>query len=117
MDICGNASPIMLDKDAQIKSNKCGSPSSSSSGSESSSSGLCLMVFICICLYHYRHSCVKKVLLFFPVLYCKFFENMDIISSRLFVGSVSYFYISSTLAVTYKFGKELKVEEQTCYSI
>ncbi|WVZ94498.1 hypothetical protein U9M48_040384 [Paspalum notatum var. saurae] len=26
VDICGNASPIMLDKDAQIKSSKCGSP-------------------------------------------------------------------------------------------
>ncbi|KAJ1279846.1 hypothetical protein BS78_04G186900 [Paspalum vaginatum] len=38
VDICGNASPIMLDKDAQIRSSKCGSPSSSSSGSESSSS-------------------------------------------------------------------------------
>jgi hypothetical protein len=89
VDICGNASPIMLDKDAQIRSSKCGSPSSSSSDSESSSSGLCLMVFICICFYNnYRHSCVKKVLLFFPVLYCKFFENMDIISSRPFVGII-----------------------------
>ncbi|CAN6232351.1 unnamed protein product [Urochloa humidicola] len=38
VDICGNASPIMLDKDAQIRSSKCGSPSSSSSDSESSSS-------------------------------------------------------------------------------
>ncbi|OEL35923.1 Transcription factor GTE8 [Dichanthelium oligosanthes] len=38
VDICGNASPIMLDKDSQIKSSKCGSPSSSSSDSESSSS-------------------------------------------------------------------------------
>ncbi|KAG2659589.1 hypothetical protein PVAP13_1KG369800 [Panicum virgatum] len=38
VDICGNASPIMLDKDAQIRSSKCGSPSSSSSDSGSSSS-------------------------------------------------------------------------------
>nr|CAB3447149.1 unnamed protein product [Digitaria exilis] len=38
VDICGNASPIMLDKDAQIKNSKFGSPSSSSSDSESSSS-------------------------------------------------------------------------------
>ncbi|XP_022682005.1 transcription factor GTE8 isoform X1 [Setaria italica] len=38
VDICGNASPIMLDKDAQLRSNKCVSPSSSSSESESSSS-------------------------------------------------------------------------------
>ncbi|KAL5665806.1 hypothetical protein ACJX0J_025914, partial [Zea mays] len=38
VDICGNASPIMLDKDAQIRNSKCGSPSSSSSDSESSSS-------------------------------------------------------------------------------
>lgn len=38
VDICGNASPVMLDKDAQIRSSKCGSPSSSSSDSESSSS-------------------------------------------------------------------------------
>ncbi|KAL6899642.1 hypothetical protein ACP4OV_006300 [Aristida adscensionis] len=38
VDICGNASPILLEKDAQIKSSKCGSPSSSSSDSESSSS-------------------------------------------------------------------------------
>ncbi|CAL4886868.1 unnamed protein product [Urochloa decumbens] len=38
VDICGNASPFMLDKDAQIRSTKCGSPSSSSSDSESSSS-------------------------------------------------------------------------------
>jgi hypothetical protein len=68
VDICGNASPIMLDKDAQIRSSKCGSPSSSSSDSGSSSSGLCLTVFICICFYYYRHSCVKKMLLFFPTL-------------------------------------------------
>ncbi|KAG2652137.1 hypothetical protein PVAP13_1NG333900 [Panicum virgatum] len=38
VDICGNASPIMLDKHAQIRSSKCGSPSSSSSDSGSSSS-------------------------------------------------------------------------------
>ncbi|KAL6634032.1 hypothetical protein ACP70R_026703 [Stipagrostis hirtigluma subsp. patula] len=39
VDICGNASPILIEKDAQIRSGKCGgSPSSSSSDSESSSS-------------------------------------------------------------------------------
>jgi len=38
VDICGNASPITLDKHAQIRSSKCGSPSSSSSDSGSSSS-------------------------------------------------------------------------------
>lgn len=44
------------------------------------------------------NSCVKKVMLFFPVLYCKFFENMDIISSCVFWGFlVSYSCISWTL--------------------
>ncbi|XP_062222850.1 transcription factor GTE10-like [Phragmites australis] len=38
VDICGNASPILIEKDAQIRSSKCGSPISSSSDSESSSS-------------------------------------------------------------------------------
>ncbi|TVU29378.1 hypothetical protein EJB05_20942 [Eragrostis curvula] len=38
VDICGNASPILIEKDAQIRSGKFGSPSSSSSDSESSSS-------------------------------------------------------------------------------
>uniref|UniRef100_K3YRS1 Bromo domain-containing protein n=1 Tax=Setaria italica TaxID=4555 RepID=K3YRS1_SETIT len=81
VDICGNASPIMLDKDAQLRSNKCVSPSSSSSESESSSSGLCLTVFICIYYYYYRHSCIMKMLFSFPTL-CKSFENMVIITSR-----------------------------------
>uniref|UniRef100_A0A804PJX3 Transcription factor GTE8 n=1 Tax=Zea mays TaxID=4577 RepID=A0A804PJX3_MAIZE len=66
VDICGNASPIMLDKDAQIRNSKCGSPSSSSSDSESSSSGLCLMVFICISLYHYRQFLCKESDAFLP---------------------------------------------------
>ncbi|KAM3197347.1 hypothetical protein ACQJBY_072794 [Aegilops geniculata] len=39
VDICGNASPILIEKDPQIRTSKCGSPSSSSSGSGSSSSG------------------------------------------------------------------------------
>ncbi|KAF7027960.1 hypothetical protein CFC21_039943 [Triticum aestivum] len=38
VDICGNASPILIEKDPQIRTSKCGSPSSSSSGSGSSSS-------------------------------------------------------------------------------
>uniref|UniRef100_A0A0A8XYB5 Gte102 n=1 Tax=Arundo donax TaxID=35708 RepID=A0A0A8XYB5_ARUDO len=38
VDICGNASPILIEKNAQIRSSKCGSRSSSSSDSESSSS-------------------------------------------------------------------------------
>ncbi|GJN21509.1 hypothetical protein PR202_gb08991 [Eleusine coracana subsp. coracana] len=38
VDICGNASPILIEKDAQVRGGKCGSPSSSSSDSESSSS-------------------------------------------------------------------------------
>ncbi|VAI58192.1 unnamed protein product [Triticum turgidum subsp. durum] len=38
VDICGNASPILIGKDPQIRTNKCGSPSSSSSDSGSSSS-------------------------------------------------------------------------------
>ncbi|XP_062219548.1 transcription factor GTE9-like [Phragmites australis] len=38
VDICGNASPILIEKDAQIRSSKGGSPSSSSSDSEASSS-------------------------------------------------------------------------------
>ncbi|KQK00211.1 transcription factor GTE10 isoform X2 [Brachypodium distachyon] len=38
VDICGNASPILIEKDSQIKASKCGSPSSSSSDSGSSSS-------------------------------------------------------------------------------
>ncbi|EMS62509.1 Transcription factor GTE9 [Triticum urartu] len=38
VDICGNASPILIEKDPQIRTNKCGSPSSSSSDSGSSSS-------------------------------------------------------------------------------
>jgi hypothetical protein len=50
VDICGNASPILIEKDAQIRSGKCSSPRSSSSDSESSSSGLCLTVFILICI-------------------------------------------------------------------
>jgi hypothetical protein len=76
VDICGNASPIMLDKDAQIRSSKCGgTPSCSSSGSESSSSGLCFMVFIYIYFYYYRH-CIIKMLFSLPFLYCKSFENM-----------------------------------------
>uniref|UniRef100_A0A453P0X3 NET domain-containing protein n=1 Tax=Aegilops tauschii subsp. strangulata TaxID=200361 RepID=A0A453P0X3_AEGTS len=40
VDICGNASPILIEKDPQIRTNKCGSPSSSSSDSGSSSSGV-----------------------------------------------------------------------------
>ena len=40
VDICGNASPILIEKDPQIRTSKCGSPSSSSSGSGSSSSGV-----------------------------------------------------------------------------
>ena len=38
VDICGNASPILIEKDPQIRTDKCGSPSSSSSDSGSSSS-------------------------------------------------------------------------------
>uniref|UniRef100_A0A0E0K220 Bromo domain-containing protein n=1 Tax=Oryza punctata TaxID=4537 RepID=A0A0E0K220_ORYPU len=38
VDICGNASPILIEKDAHNKPIKCGSPSSSSSDSGSSSS-------------------------------------------------------------------------------
>ncbi|VAH58184.1 unnamed protein product [Triticum turgidum subsp. durum] len=38
VDICGNASPILIEKDPQIITDKCGSPSSSSSDSGSSSS-------------------------------------------------------------------------------
>ncbi|GJM85455.1 hypothetical protein PR202_ga01903 [Eleusine coracana subsp. coracana] len=40
VDICGNASPILIEKDAQVRGGKCGSPSSSSnsdSGSDSES--------------------------------------------------------------------------------
>lgn len=44
VDICGNASPILIEKDAHNNPNKCGSPSSSSSDSGSSSSGLCSSV-------------------------------------------------------------------------
>ena len=40
VDICGNASPILIEKDPQIITDKCGSPSSSSSDSGSSSSGV-----------------------------------------------------------------------------
>lgn len=53
VDICGNASPILIGKDAQIRSGKCGSPSSSSSDSDSSSSGLCpTMLIFCITMKH-----------------------------------------------------------------
>ncbi|XP_051193952.1 transcription factor GTE11 [Lolium perenne] len=38
VDICGNTSPILIEKDPQIKASKLGSPSSSSSDSGSSSS-------------------------------------------------------------------------------
>ncbi|XP_044974850.1 transcription factor GTE8-like [Hordeum vulgare subsp. vulgare] len=38
VDICGNASPILIEKDPEIRTSKCGSPSSSSSDSGSSSS-------------------------------------------------------------------------------
>jgi hypothetical protein len=56
VDICGNASPILIEKDAQIRSVKCGSPSSSSSDSESSSSGLCPTVLILICIINTMHD-------------------------------------------------------------
>lgn len=79
VDICGNASPIMLDKDAQIKNSKFGSPSSSSSDSDSSSSGLCLTFFNRICSYYYRHSCVKKML-FIPVLSPHIFVSLNVVS-------------------------------------
>lgn len=116
MDICGNASPIMLDKGAQIRSSKCGSPSSSSSDSESSSSGLCLMVFICICFFHYRHSYVKKVLLLFRIRHCKLSENMDISSHPFSFGSCvgSTFLYKLNSGYELQICKELKVEEQTC---
>jgi len=57
------------------------------------------------------------VLLFFPVLYCKFFESMDIISSCLFVLVYHISILVQLWAMTYKFGKELKLEEITWYSI
>jgi hypothetical protein len=60
VDICGNASPILIEKDAQIRSGKCGSPSSSSSDSESSSSGLCLTFFILICIISMIHDFANR---------------------------------------------------------
>lgn len=60
MDICGNASPILIEKDAQIRSGKCGSPSSSSSDSDSSSSGLCCtMLTRCIIMINGFSNCCQ----------------------------------------------------------
>ena len=42
VDICGNTSPIQIEKGPQIRNSKLGSPSSSSSDSGSSSSGVYL---------------------------------------------------------------------------